>query len=68
MAYIRLVNRRETWHAQFQKEAQEAERRAASVGSGGISSDDPEAVVKLRERLAELEAEQEAMKARGSAS
>lgn len=37
--------------------------KADSVGKGGISSDDPEAVVKLREKLAKLEARQERMKA-----
>lgn len=36
-------------------------QKAASVGTGGISSDDPEAVVKLRERIAELEADQARM-------
>ncbi|KKN73239.1 hypothetical protein LCGC14_0402240 [marine sediment metagenome] len=39
--------------------------KAANVGKGGISSDDPEAVVKLREKLAKLEARQERMKAGG---
>lgn len=37
--------------------------KAASVGSGGISSDDPDAIDKLREKLAGMEAEQEQMKA-----
>lgn len=36
--------------------------RAAAVGTGGISQDDPDAVEKLRERLAELEAQREGMK------
>lgn len=36
--------------------------RAAGVGTGGISSDDPEALVKLREKLAGMEAEQTRMK------
>lgn len=35
----------------LQKEAGELEARAASVGTGGISSDDPEAVRKLKEQL-----------------
>lgn len=43
------------------KEAGEAAARAASVGTGGVSSDDPEAVAKLREQLAEREADQAAM-------
>lgn len=37
------------------KAAKEAASRAASVGSAGISSDDPEAVDKLREKLAAME-------------
>jgi hypothetical protein len=45
------------------KEAKRLESRAASVGSGGISSDDPDAVEKLRTRLANLEGERERMKA-----
>ena len=36
---------------QPEKEAKEAEARAASVGSGGISSDDPEAIQKLQQQL-----------------
>ena len=38
------------------------EQKAASVGSGGISSDDPDAVKKLKTKLAELEKLQEWMK------
>lgn len=37
--------------------------KAASVGKGGISSDDPEAIDKLQEKLAGMEARQEQMKA-----
>ncbi len=37
--------------------------KADSVGKSGISSDDPEAVTKLREKLAKLETRQEHMKA-----
>jgi hypothetical protein len=44
------------------RKAKELEQRAASVGSGGISSDDPAAVRKLREELAGLESLQERMK------
>lgn len=36
-------------------------QKAASVGSGGISSDDPDAIDKLREKLAAMEAEQAMM-------
>ena len=43
------------------KAAQDLRARAASVGTGGISSDDPAAVVKLREELAKLEALQARM-------
>ncbi len=38
-------------------------RRAAAVGKGGISSDDPEAIVKLREKLEDMEAKRTRMKA-----
>lgn len=38
------------------------ERRAAMVGTGGISSDDPEALGKLRAQLTELQTKQERMK------
>ncbi len=41
--------------------AKELAGRAESVGTGGISSDDPEAVVKLKEKLAAEEAEQAQM-------
>lgn len=44
------------------KEAQEAAIRAASVGTGGISSDDPTAIDQLREKLADLEATHEQSK------
>jgi len=38
------------------READDLARRAASVGTGGISSDDPDALDKLRVKLAEAEA------------
>lgn len=38
------------------------EQKAASVGTGGISSDDPDAVVKLKEKLASLQRNHEWMK------
>lgn len=44
------------------KVAGEVAARAASVGQGGISSDDPDAPDKLREKLAKLENRQLAMK------
>lgn len=39
------------------------EEKAESVGRGGISSDDPDAIQKLTEKLEKLKKEQEAMKA-----
>jgi hypothetical protein len=47
--------------------AEELRSRAAAVGSGGISSDDPEAIRKLRAELADLEALQERQKAANKA-
>ena len=41
--------------------------KAASVGSGGISSDDPEAVLKLCAELADMQAKQEQRKAANKA-
>lgn len=38
------------------------EQKAASVGKGGISSDDPDAIEKLKEELARLKKKQEYMK------
>lgn len=52
---------------ELDKLARETEARAASVGSGGISSDDPDALDKLREKLAKLEADQAMMKAGNAA-
>jgi hypothetical protein len=46
---------------ELHKEAGELRGRAEAVGTGGISSDDPEAVTKLREQLAAAEAEQAKM-------
>jgi hypothetical protein len=37
------------------EEADHLQRRADSVGTGGISSDAPEAIVKLEEKLLRLE-------------
>lgn len=47
--------------------AKHYEEKAAAVGTGGISSDDPDAIVKLRAELAECEACQERMKAANKA-
>lgn len=46
-----------------QEKAEYYREKAASVGTGGISSDDPDAIVKLKEKLASLERSQETMKA-----
>jgi hypothetical protein len=45
------------------KEAEELSRRAASVGTGGISSDDPEAVEKLGDKVETLVRQRDRMKA-----
>lgn len=45
-----------------QEKAEYYERKAASVGRSGISSDDPDAVQKLKAKLADLEKLQETMK------
>lgn len=44
------------------KKAEHYKHKAESVGNGGISSDDPEAVVKLKEKLSALETQRERMK------
>lgn len=46
---------------ELQEAGREAAAAAAAVGTGGISSDDPEAIEKLREKLAERKAAQAAM-------
>ncbi|OUI86832.1 conjugal transfer protein TraC [Acetobacter persici] len=46
-----------------QKKAEYYENKAASVGRGGISSDDPDAIKKLQAELAELDKASETMKA-----
>lgn len=43
--------------------AEQLQRRAESVGTGGISSDDPEAITKLQQQLADAQSSQAAMKA-----
>lgn len=52
---------------QLERKAAYYEERAASVGKGGISSDDPEALDKLRAKVANLENLQEKMKAANKA-
>ena len=66
-------NYRERIHNTFgkafalQDKAKHYEQKAASVGTGGISSDDPDAIEKLRAELADMEASQERMKAANKA-
>ncbi len=45
-----------------QKTAEYYAEKAKTVGTGGISSDDPEAISKLKQKLEELETNQSAMK------
>ena len=49
------------------EKAEHYEGKAASVGHGGISSDDPDALQKLRAKLAEMESSQALMKAANQA-
>jgi hypothetical protein len=48
---------------QLQDKAKHYENKAASVGKGGVSSDDPDAIEKLRRQLVTLEQLQDRMKA-----
>jgi len=47
---------------ELQKKAEHYVDKAASVGKGGISSDDPAAIEKLKAKLGKLQAAQDAMK------
>lgn len=47
---------------ELQKKAEHYADKAAAVGKGGISSDDPQAIEKLKTKLASLQAWQDAMK------
>ena len=49
------------------KRADDLERRAANIGQGGISSDDPNVIDKLREQLTKIETEQAKMKVANAA-
>src|SRR3546814_6550879 len=49
------------------KRADELRRKAASVGTAGISSEDPEAGEKIADKVARLEAKQARMKAANAA-
>jgi hypothetical protein len=52
---------------QLQDKAKHYEAKAASVGTGGISSDDPDAIVKLQGQFQQLEKDQAQMKAANQA-
>lgn len=62
------IPERARWHRKMERAfeqvatAQRLRAKAASVGSAGISSDNPDAVDLLREKLAKLEREQDMMK------
>jgi hypothetical protein len=55
----------ETYRRSFeaQSQAEQLRQRAASVGTAGVSSDDPDVIAKLRAKLASLESLQSRMKA-----
>jgi len=62
----RDIERMDTNHrkgSEAHSAAKEYERRAAAVGSGGIASEDPEAVAKLRAKLDKMIAERDRAKA-----
>ncbi|MDT4806555.1 hypothetical protein FQZ97_393900 [compost metagenome] len=52
---------------QLQDKAKHYESKAAAVGTGGISSDDPDAIAKLQEQVQRLEQDQALMKAANQA-
>lgn len=52
---------------ELQGKAEHYEQKAAGVGTGGISSDDPNATDKLRTQLAKIEGDQARMKAANAA-
>lgn len=72
-SYRRDRNYRDRIHNNYGKafaandRAAELRAKAAAVGTAGISSDDPEAADKIAARVAELEADQAAMKAANAA-
>lgn len=60
---LRKHDRRMRAAVELEKRATELSRRAAAVGTGGISSDDPEAVQKLDDKRTDLERIRDRMKA-----
>ncbi|WP_029921967.1 DUF3560 domain-containing protein [Nevskia soli] len=61
--YRQRISRAFEKAAELERLAQATAARADGVGLGGVSSDDPEAVTKLKAQVQELEARQEQMKA-----
>ena len=51
------------YRARIEKTSEKAFRKAARVGTGGISSDDPDAIKKLKKEVEHLKDKQERMKA-----
>jgi len=62
-AYRAKIWRTQDRCLELQRKAEYFRSKALSVGNGGISADDPEAVVKLKEKLVNLEQLQASMKA-----
>ena len=62
-AYLKRMNNQYDKAMELSGKADYYERKAESVGKGGISSDDPDAIQKLTEKLDKLKEFQEQMKA-----
>lgn len=62
-ADIKRIDNNMRKHVEAVKKSDYYEQRAASVGTGGISADDPEAVQKLKGELSDLERKQARYKA-----
>lgn len=60
--YRERINTKMRKSIEADKQAKHYEQRAAGVGTGGISSDDPDALVKLRRQAEEIAKAQETMK------
>ena len=61
--FRKRINTNFTKGHELKQKASRLRQRAAGVGTAGISSDDPDAVVKLSEKLEELEKKQQLYKA-----
>lgn len=62
-AHYKRVQRAADRSLEASRKAEYYRQKAAAVGRGGISSDDPEAVLKLREKIAKAKEKQKFMKA-----